>query len=75
MVIKICQAFFECAVLNSQIRMVTPGAVNTEVVIGIAGGSQVVSIITRTAAESRDFAVGKDVYAVAKTSNVMAAID
>ena len=61
--------------LKGKVKSITPGAVNTEVVIEIAGGAQVVSIITKTAAEGLGLAVGKDVYAVVKASNVMVAID
>jgi len=61
--------------LKGKVKSITPGAVNTEVVIETAGGAQVVSIITKTAAESLGLAVGKDVYAVIKASNVMVAVD
>jgi molybdopterin-binding protein len=61
--------------LKGKVKSITPGAVNTEVVIEIAGGAQVVSIVTKTAAEGLGLAVGKDVYAVIKASNVMVAID
>jgi len=61
--------------LKGRVKSVTPGAVNTEVVIEIAGGAQVVSIITKTAAEGLGLAAGKDVYAVIKASNVMVAVD
>jgi molybdopterin-binding protein len=54
---------------------VTPGAVNVEIVIEIAPGVEVVSIITKTSAESLDLAVGKEAYAVVKASNVMIAVD
>ena len=47
----------------------------TEVVVELPGGTEVVSIITRSSAESLGLAVGKQVYAVIKASNVMIAID
>jgi molybdopterin-binding protein len=53
----------------------TPGAVNVEVVIEIAPGVQVVSIITKSSAESLGLAVGKEAYAVVKASSVMVAVD
>ena len=62
-------------VLKGRVLAVTPGAVNVEVVIEIAPGVQVVSIITKSSAESLGLAVGKDAYAVVKASSVMVAVD
>ncbi len=62
-------------VLKGKVKKVTPGAVNTEVVIEIPGSAEVVSIITKTSADALGLAVGKEVYAVIKASNVMVAID
>jgi molybdopterin-binding protein len=61
--------------LKGKVKSITPGAVNTEVLIEIAGSAQVVSIVTKTAAEGLGLVVGKDVYAVIKASSVMVAID
>jgi len=62
-------------VLKGKVKALTPGAVNTEVVIEVAGGAEVVSIITKASAESLGLAVGKPVYAVIKATNVMVGID
>ncbi len=62
-------------VLKGRVKSVNPGAVNTEVVIELPGGAEVVSIITKTSAEKLGLAAGKEVYAVIKASNVMLAID
>ena len=62
-------------VLKGKVIALTPGAVNTEVVIGLPGGTQIVSIITKTSAESLGLAVGKEAYAVVKASSVMIAVD
>ena len=48
---------------------------NTEVVVELNGGAEVVSIITKESAEKLGLAPGKDVYAVIKASNVMIGID
>ncbi len=61
--------------LKGTIKKVVPGAVNTEVVIELPGGAEVVSIITKSSAESLNLTVGKEVYAVIKASNVMIATD
>lgn len=62
-------------VLKGKVVQLKPGAVNTEVVIELSGGAQIVSIITEESAENLGLAVGKQAYAVIKASNVMVAID
>jgi molybdopterin-binding protein len=62
-------------VLKGRVVAITPGAVNVEVVIEIAPGVQVVSIITKSSAESLGLAVGQEAYAVVKASSVMVAVD
>ena len=62
-------------VLKGKVVSVKAGAVNSEVIIQLAGGEQVVAIITKTSAESLGLAKGKDAYAVIKASNVMVAVD
>jgi molybdopterin-binding protein len=61
--------------LKGKIKRVSPGAVNTEVIIELATGIEVVSIITKESAERLDLAAGKNVYAVIKASDVMVATD
>jgi molybdopterin-binding protein len=62
-------------VFKGKIKQVKPGAVNTEVIIKLAGGTEIVSIITKESAESLGLAKGKEAYAVIKASNVMIALD
>ncbi len=62
-------------VLQGTVKSIHHGAVNSEVVITLAGGAEVVSIITKESAESLGLQVGKSVYAVIKASNVMVAVD
>ncbi len=62
-------------VIKGRVKAITPGAVNVEVVIEIAPGVEVVSIITKNSAESLGLAVGKEAYAVVKASSVMVAVD
>jgi molybdopterin-binding protein len=62
-------------VLKGKIVQLKAGAVNTEVVIELPSGGQIVSIITKESAENLGLAVGKSAYAVIKASNVMIAID
>ncbi len=61
--------------LKGTVKRVTVGAVNTEVVIALPGGVEIVSIITKESAESLGLAVGKEAYAVIKASNVMVGVD
>jgi len=58
-------------VLQGTVKSVVHGAVNSEVVVELPGGQQVVSVITKSAAESLGLAEGKAVLAIIKASNVM----
>ena len=62
-------------VLAGTVVSVNHGAVNTEVTIALPGGPEIVSVITKSSAESLDLAAGKQVYAVIKASNAMIATD
>lgn len=62
-------------VLKGKVKSVTHGAVNSEVVIELPGGQEVVSVITKASAENLGLAEGKDVYAVIKATNVMIGVD
>jgi len=62
-------------VLKGKIKKLTPGSVNTEVLVELPGGMEIVSIITKDSAESLSLSSGKQVYVVIKASNVMIATD
>jgi molybdopterin-binding protein len=62
-------------VLKGKIKQVKTGAVNTEVVLELGKGIEIVSIITKESADNLQLAAGKDAYAVIKASNVMIAVD
>jgi molybdopterin-binding protein len=62
-------------VLKGKIKTMKSGAVNDEIVVELQGGAEIVSIITKSSAESLGLAPGKEVYAVIKASNVMIGID
>lgn len=61
--------------LKGTIARITEGAVNSEVVISLPGGQEIVSVITRASAERLGLAVGQPAYAVMKASDVMVAVD
>jgi molybdopterin-binding protein len=60
---------------KGRVKKVTPGAVNSEIIVEIAGGAEIVSIITKSSAERLGLRPGKEVYAIVKASNVMIGID
>ena len=62
-------------VLKGTVKQVTPGAVNSEVIIELPGGIEIVSIITKASAEALGLAPGKEAYAIIKASNVMVGVD
>lgn len=61
--------------LKGTIKQITPGAVNTEVVIALPGGSEIVSIITKSSAERLGLEVGKEAFALIKASHVIVGVD
>jgi molybdopterin-binding protein len=62
-------------VLKARVKSVVHGAVNSEVIVSLPGGTDVVSIITKTSAENLGLEPGKETYVVIKASNVMLAVD
>ncbi len=62
-------------ILKGKVKQVKAGAVNTEVIVELPGGAEIVSVITKESARNLKLAKGKAVYAVIKASNVMIAVD
>jgi molybdopterin-binding protein len=62
-------------VLKGKVKSIVQGAVNSEIVVELPGGQQVVSVITKESAEKLQIQTGKEVYAIIKASNVMIAVD
>jgi molybdopterin-binding protein len=62
-------------ILKGKVKEIKPGVVNSEVIVELPGGIQVVSVITKESSENLGLVKGKDVYAVIKASNVMIAVD
>jgi molybdopterin-binding protein len=62
-------------VIQGTIKKVVLGAVNCEVTLALPDGTQIISIITNTSAQSLGLEEGKLAYAVIKASNVMIAVD
>lgn len=62
-------------VLKGKVKNIKAGTVNTEVIIDLGNGNEIVSVITKTSQESLSIKVGSEVYAVIKASNVMILTD
>jgi molybdopterin-binding protein len=62
-------------VLPATIKAITPGAVDSEVVVELAPGIEIVSIITKKSAEKLGLKPGAKAYAIVKASNVMIGVD
>jgi molybdopterin-binding protein len=62
-------------VIKGTVKSMTEGVVNTEVVVELPGGQEIVSVITKTSAHNLGLAKGKTVYSVIKASSVMLAVD
>jgi molybdopterin-binding protein len=58
-------------VLRGTVKEVTHGAVNSEVVLELPGGAEIVSIVTKSSAERLGLERGMQASAVIKASNVM----
>lgn len=61
--------------LQGKVIKVSEGAVNTEIVIELPGGDNIVSVISKKSASALDLAPGKACYAIIKASNVMVGTD
>jgi molybdopterin-binding protein len=62
-------------VLKGRVNEIAHGAVNSEVIIELPGGTEIVSIITKSSAERLQLAQGSEIYAVIKASDVIVATD
>jgi len=61
--------------LKGKVKQVKPGVVNSEVIVELPGGAQIISIITKESADRLGLAIGKEVYAIIKASNVMIGVE
>jgi molybdopterin-binding protein len=62
-------------VFKGKVAEVRPGRVNTEVIIDVLGGLQVVAMISKESADHLGLKKGKAAYAIIKASSVMVATD
>jgi molybdopterin-binding protein len=61
--------------IPGKIKSITKGMVNAEVVIEIAPGITITSVITKHSAEAMGLTEGEPVKAMVKASSVMLAVD
>jgi molybdopterin-binding protein len=57
--------------LPGQIKQITAGPINAEIVISLTGGTEIVSVITKASAKALGLKKGMKVFAVVKSSDVM----
>ena len=57
--------------LKGTVTEVKPGAVNTEVIVKLAGGEELAAIITTESSETLQLAAGKPVTAIVKASHMI----
>jgi molybdopterin-binding protein len=61
--------------IKGKVTKIEQGAVNSVVTLEIAGGDELVSVITISSVKRLGLEVGKEAYAMIKASNVMIAVD
>jgi molybdate transport system regulatory protein len=61
--------------LSGSVVSVTDGAVNSEVVVRLPGGTEIVASITKASAHTLELKAGEKVTAVVKASNVMIGVE
>ena len=62
-------------VLTGTVKHIEEGAVNSEVIIELPGGAELVSIITKASVARLGITVGQTLSAVIKSSDVMLAVE
>lgn len=62
-------------ILKGKIKSIKPGVVNTEIILELPGGNEIASIITKESVDHMGLAIGKEVYAIIKASNIMIGMD
>jgi molybdopterin-binding protein len=62
-------------ILKGKVKSLQHGAVNSEVILQLPGGLELVSIITKTAAQNLGLKEGKEAYAIIKATNVIVGVE
>jgi len=61
--------------LPGTVKKITEGSVNAEIILELAEGIEIASIITMDSLHSMGLEVGKKAYAVIKASNIMIGVE
>ena len=61
--------------LKGTVTKIVPGAINSEVILKIADGIEVVAIVSKESAASLGLKPGSPAYAIIKASNVILGVD
>jgi molybdopterin-binding protein len=61
--------------LAGVVRKITSGPINSEVVIELAEGLDLVAVVTRESAQNLELQEGKKVHAIVKASNVIVGVE
>ncbi len=61
--------------LVGKIKSIEEGSVNNEVIIELAPGVEIASVVTKKSCQQLGLVVGGNAYAIIKASNVMIAVD
>ena len=62
-------------VLKGKVKKVNHGAINSEVIVGLPHGYEIVSVVTKASVENLGLNEGKEVYAIIDATNVILATD
>ena len=62
-------------VFKGTVKAIHPGVVTTEVTLELPGGTEIVSVITKSSAERLGLVIGKPASAVIKSSEVLVMVD
>lgn len=62
-------------ILKGKVLKINEGAVNAEVILEIASGVKIVSIITKSSVAELGLKAGNQAYAVVKASSVLVGVD
>ncbi len=62
-------------VLKGNVKKINHGAVNSEVIVALPHGYEIVSVVTKAALENLGIKEGKEVYAVINATDVILATD
>jgi molybdopterin-binding protein len=62
-------------ILKGKVKQVTHGAVESEIVLELSPGVEIVSTITKASAEQMQLKEGKVAFAIIKASNVIVGVE